>query len=181
MKRGCRPPLGWWVEIKWGFWHGSTPVSYGRTIVQTPPKAQPIHLSVWVSLELGEILGNVVMFNNCLTGVIWTLGCTDCFESCLVKPGLFLALHHDEEQLWEEADVFWWCFVRKWSIFIERLLQSSTGWDVEQYGGKAQMLWRREKNSLWQEQTSRKCLKVTCDWALKSFKWTFGLMFTHEG
>lgn len=181
MKRGCCPPLGLWVEIKRGFWHGSTPVSYGRTIVQTPLKAQPIHTSVWVSLGLGEILGNVVMFNNCLTDATRTPGCTDCFESCLVKPGLFLALHHDEEQLWEEADVFWWCFVRKWSIFIERLLQSSTGWDVEQYGGKAQMLWRREKTSLWQEQTSRKCLKVTCDWALKSFKWTFGLMFTHEG
>lgn len=34
--------------------------------------------TVRVNLELGEILGNVVMFNKYLTDVIWTLGCGDC-------------------------------------------------------------------------------------------------------
>lgn len=149
MKRGCCHPLGWWVKIKWGFWHGSTPVSCGRTIVQTSLKAQPIHTTVWVNLELREILGQVERFNKCLTDVIWTLGCTDCLETILVKPGLLPALHHDGEQLWEKADGFWWCFVRRWIEKMKYFHREAVteGWDVEQCGGKAQMLWKREKTA----------------------------------
>lgn len=88
-------------------------------------------------------------------------------ETVLVKPGLSLALHHDGEHLWEEADGFWWCFVRGWTEKMKYFHRQAA---PEFHRLKCGAIWREgpnamkeRKNSLWQKQTSRKCLKITCD------------------
>lgn len=155
------------LEGSWRFRYSNTPVPYGRSVVLTSRNVWMYNPSLNCLSQAG-IGGNICGMRWSLTNAwltwdmsfvhdIWTFGNIDCPKTCSVKPGLFLAphrqhrawLHHSEDWLWEETDGFWWWFLRRRTekLKYEREIQSPTGWNMEKYGGKAQMLWRKERTA----------------------------------
>lgn len=141
------------LEGSWRFWYSSTFVPYGRSIVQTS-------LNIWMCnpsynclsqrgiseniVEYGDLqqihywhnldLGRYRLLQNSLDEAK-AVPCTSSarWRTALGGSGWLLVMFFEEVD-WE---------TEVWKI--EMLLQSSTGWDMEKYGGKAQMLWRKEQ------------------------------------